>query len=256
MMTSLNGSSLNHSIPHPPPQAPPPITSSGATTTLHHDTPTSISHSQFFGPHAAAAAAAAALSAAYRKQAAAAAVAAASSPPAAAAAAASITPGSTSLLEHSIKSMTNYANAPMLTPSAFAFPNAFPIRELSLAYPHLFAPTSTAAATPLSPFTNPFFNPYTTNSFQSLLASLSTSNAQHGKPPKSPPPLPMDETKLHFPMMMTPTESAFKEVKEMPGDGGRCSPSDEAHLSVDQNSTDESNDDEGKADSKAGTESS
>ncbi|KAI2803220.1 hypothetical protein BLOT_007343 [Blomia tropicalis] len=135
---------------------------------------------QFFGSHAAAAAAAAALSAAYRKQAT------ATSP--------SISPASASLLEHSIKSMTNYANSSMLTPGAFAFPNAFPIRELSVAYPHLF-PSNTGVS-PLSPFGNPFFNPYASNSFQSLLATLSSSS--HGKSK------PLDDTKMpmHFNSIM------------------------------------------------------
>lgn len=138
-------------------------------------------HHQFFGPHAAAAAAAAALSAAYRKQ----------------NAAASMSPASASLLEHSIKSMSaNYGNHSMLTPSPFAhFPNAFPIRELSVAYPHLFPPNAAtvaaaAAAHQMGPFGNPFFNPYASNSFQSLLATLSSSHsAKNSKP--------LDESKMH-----------------------------------------------------------
>lgn len=141
-------------------------------------------HHQFFGPHAAAAAAAAALSAAYRKQ----------------NVAANMSPASASLLEHSIKSMSaNYGShsASMLTPTPFAhFPNAFPIRELSVAYPHLFPPNAAtvaaaAAAHQMGPFGNPFFNPYASNSFQSLLATLSSSShsAKNSKP--------LDESKMH-----------------------------------------------------------
>lgn len=154
---------------------------------------------QFFGPHAAAAAAAAALSAAYRKQ--------------ASAVSANISPASASLLEHSIKSMSSYANSSMLAPSAFAFQNAFPIRELSVAYPSL------------TPFGNPFFNPYASNSFQSLLATLSSSSHGKSKPMEDP------KMPLHFPMLDTHgiVNGAFNEEK-MSGKQVNCSnyPSDDS----------------------------
>ncbi|KPM08559.1 Homeobox protein CHX10-like protein [Sarcoptes scabiei] len=138
--------------------------SSGA----HQQTPSSIPEStnsssvssnavsnanQFFGSHAAAAAAAA-LSAAYRKQAAAAAAAAAASvvnlPPTSVSAA-------SSFLEHSIKSMTNYANNPLLASSSpstpFGLSSAFPFRELSVAYPHLFQPSTLSSSNNSTPTT-------------------------------------------------------------------------------------------------------
>ena len=212
LITPIN--TANGSIATLPPHSQP---SALAHDTSPHSTSSTISPNphQFFGPHAAAAAAAAALSVAYRKQ-------------ATAAVSPAISQASTSLLEHSIKSMTSYANNPMLTPSAFGFTNAFPIRELSLAYPHLFAPTSTAG-TPLSPFSNPFFNPYATNSFQSLLASLSSTSHT-----KSKSPVDKVEMPFHFPMMdPSNIPSAFKDVKDCDDKS-----QDNVTLSVDQNSDD------------------
>ncbi|CAG2104102.1 unnamed protein product [Medioppia subpectinata] len=72
----------------------------------------------------------------------------------------------------------------MFSPNSFNFANAaaFPFRELSAAYPQLFPGNlSNPSAQAISPFANPFLSPYAnaSNSFQSLLASLSSS---HNRP--------------------------------------------------------------------------
>ena len=78
-----------------------------------------------------------------------------------------------------------YFNGPaMFNPNSFNFANAnaFPFRELSAAYPQLFPGNlSNPSAGAISPFANPFLSPYAnaSNSFQSLLASLSSS---HNRP--------------------------------------------------------------------------
>jgi hypothetical protein len=105
-------------------------------------------HSALFGPHAALAAAA------YRKP----------------------------LLDHPSLKTTGYLNSPaMFSPNTFSFANAaaFPFRELTAAYPQLFH--GNPSANSISPFANPFLSPYAnaSNSFQSLLASLSSS---HNRP--------------------------------------------------------------------------
>lgn len=89
------------------------------------------------------------------------------------------------MMEHpGLKSSGYLSNPAMFNPNSFNFANAsaFPFRELSAAYPQLFPPNLTnPSAGAMSPFANPFLSPYAnaSNSFQSLLASLSSS---HNRP--------------------------------------------------------------------------
>lgn len=161
--SSPNPSGTGSGVPQPPAGShssfPSPL---AAAVGLHGLDSASLSHPLFGAQQAAMAAA---LSAAYRKQAAA------------------------TMMPHANNS---FAGA--------GFPAAFQLREL---YPHLFPPTSAAgvspttptapsAANPLMPFAanaaaaaaaaaaasaSSFFNPYAGNSFQSLLASLSSATA-------------------------------------------------------------------------------
>ena len=92
------------------------------------------------------------------------------------------------LLDHpNFKSSPGYLNsasAAMFGPNAFSFANAanaaaaaaFPFRDLSASYPQLFHGNPSANA--ITPFANPFLSPYASasNSFQNLLASLSSSH--------------------------------------------------------------------------------
>jgi hypothetical protein len=89
------------------------------------------------------------------------------------------------MMEHPGLKSSAYMNTPaMFSPNSFNFANAaaFPFRELSAAYPQLFPGNlSNPSAQAISPFANPFLSPYAnaSNSFQSLLASLSSS---HNRP--------------------------------------------------------------------------
>ena len=89
------------------------------------------------------------------------------------------------MMEHPGLKSSGYLNNPaMFNPNSFNFANAsaFPFRELSAAYPQLFpANLTNPSAGAISPFANPFLSPYAnaSNSFQSLLASLSSS---HNRP--------------------------------------------------------------------------
>ncbi|XP_054168593.1 homeobox protein aristaless-like [Oppia nitens] len=89
------------------------------------------------------------------------------------------------MLDHPSLKSSGYLNTPaMFSANSFNFANAaaFPFRELSAAYPQLFPNNlSNPSAQTISPFGNPFLSPYAnaSNSFQSLLASLSSS---HNRP--------------------------------------------------------------------------
>lgn len=89
------------------------------------------------------------------------------------------------LMDHSGLKSSGYLNSPaMFSPNSFNFANAaaFPFRDIAAAYPQLFPGNlSNPSAGAISPFANPFLSPYAnaSNSFQSLLASLSSS---HNRP--------------------------------------------------------------------------